>query len=262
MDLGLDGKSVVVTGASKGIGLAVAQAFAAEGARVVGGARTVTPELAGVPGATAVEVDLATAEGPARLVREAVQEHGGVDVLVNNVGGMLAPRPGGFLSVPDPDWLPMMEWNLMTMVRASRAAIPHLLQRRGAIVTVSSINARLTEPAVVDYAATKAAVSSVNKALSMEFGAQGLRVNTVSPGPVRTPFWLAEDGLANRLAHAQGTDARTAMRGALAGTGGSATGRFSEPHEVAALVVFLASERAGNTTGADHVVDGGIVKTT
>ncbi len=172
MDLGLTGKVAVVTGAGKGIGLAVARALHAEGARVVAGSRTVTPELAAV--ADAVAVDLATPDGPARLVARAGDR---IDILVNNVG-IAPPRPAGFLSVTDEMWAATWNLDLMAAVRAMRAALPVMVAAGGgAIVNVASVNARLPDPLVVDYSAAKAALVNVAKSVSKEFGGRGVRVN-------------------------------------------------------------------------------------
>ncbi|WP_027345022.1 SDR family NAD(P)-dependent oxidoreductase [Hamadaea tsunoensis] len=261
MDLHLSGKVAVVTGASRGIGLAVVQALAAEGATVVAGARHVGDELAALAHTApvrATELDLSTADGPARLVAEAVAAFGGIDILVNNVGAV-RPRTGGFLSVSDEDWLTMWTVNLMAAVRTTRAALPHLLRRgAGSIVTVASANARLPDPMVIDYGAAKAGLLNFSKALSKEVGGRGIRMNTVSPGPVSTALWLAEGGVATTIAEAAGSTAADVAAGAA---GASVTGRFSRPDEVAALVVYLAGDRSGNVTGADFVVDGGLIAT-
>jgi NAD(P)-dependent dehydrogenase (short-subunit alcohol dehydrogenase family) len=263
MDLNLRDKIVVVTGASRGIGLAVARAFAAEGARVVAGARTPGPdlaELAASHGLVPVAADLATAEGVETLTTAAVERFGGIDVLVNNVG-RATPRLGGFASVTDEEWLATLTVNLLSAVRASRAALPFLLASRGSIVTVSSINAFLPDPGVIDYTASKAALTNFSKALSKEVSPQGVRVNTVAPGPVSTDLWNGEGGMADSLARAMGVDRKTAAERAIGELGGFATGRFTRPDEVADLVVFLAGGRAGNITGADFTIDGGLIKT-
>ncbi|MFF4653649.1 oxidoreductase [Streptomyces sp. NPDC001380] len=263
MDLHLKGKTVVVTGASRGIGLATAVAFAAEGAHVVAGARSPGPgleELALTHGLVPVAGDLATAEGVERLVATAVERFGGVDVLVNNVGAV-QPRLGGFLSVTDEDWLATLNLNLMSAVRTCRAALPSLLASRGAIVNVSSVNAFLPDPGVIDYTASKAAMTNFSKALSKEVGPQGVRVNTVAPGPVSTDIWEGAGGMADQIAGAMGVDLETAVEQAVAGLGGFATGRFTRPDEVADLVLMLASDRTANITGTDVTIDGGLVKT-
>jgi NAD(P)-dependent dehydrogenase (short-subunit alcohol dehydrogenase family) len=260
VDLHLTDRVAVVTGASTGIGLAVTRALAAEGARVVTGSRTVSPELAElVDGGrvTAVTVDLTTAGGPAELVARA-EALGGVDVLVNNVGAV-TPRTGGFLSVTDDDWDRTFALDFYATVRTLRAAIPSMVARGGgAVVTIGSVNAYLPDPLVVDYSAAKAAVWNLSLALAQEFGPAGIRVNSISPGPVATPLWLGEHGVAATLAAANGTDAGAAVAAAEAGF---ATGRFTRPEEVADLVLLLAGDRAGNVTGADFRIDGGLVKT-
>ena len=261
MDLHLNGKVAVITGASKGIGLAVARALAEEGVRVVAGARERggdLSELAARSQAHPVSVDLSTADGPARLIDEAVATFGGLDILVNNVGAV-RPRLGGFLSVTDDDWTGALTINFLAAVRTTRAALPHLLDRgTGAIVTVCSVNAFLPDPAVIDYSAAKAALANFSKALSKEVGPRGIRVNTVSPGPVATDLWLGKDGVAETIAQAGGGEPDAVARQAVAGT---ATGRFTRPQEVADLVLLLASDRAGNVTGADFVIDGGLTTT-
>ena len=199
MDLGLGGKVVVVTGASKGIGLAIAQGFVREGAWVVAGARTRSAELddlAATGGVEVVPVDLAEPAGPARLVAAAGDR---IDVLVNNVG-LAVPRPEGFLEVTDEMWQASITLNLMAAVRATRAAMPVMLAAGGGvIVNTGSLNARLPDPLVVDYSAAKAALVNLAKSLSKEFGPRGIRVATVDPGPVATDLWLGADGVAQRV---------------------------------------------------------------
>jgi NAD(P)-dependent dehydrogenase (short-subunit alcohol dehydrogenase family) len=260
MDLGLRGKNVLVTGASKGIGLAITQALVAEGAHVVAGARNATAELQELTEAGQahfVEVDLSTASGPAELVTAALT-HGPLHVLVNNVGAV-TPRLSGFLAVTDKQWWASLSLTFLATVRTTRAALPGMLAAHsGSIVTISSVNAFLPDPAVIDYSAAKAALTNFSKALSKEVGPHGIRVNTVSPGPVSTDLWLGDHGVATTVSQAQGTDAQAVVKQAA---GEAATGRFTEPGEVADLVVLLASGRAGNVTGADFVIDGGFVKT-
>jgi NAD(P)-dependent dehydrogenase (short-subunit alcohol dehydrogenase family) len=137
------------------------------------------------------------------VIARAAEAFGGLDVLVNNAGG--APEGSGprasFLDVGDADWHAMLELNLLSAVRASRAALPLLLERGGgAIVNVSSVNGRRPFPFVVDYSASKAAMTNLTKALSEEFAPRGVRVNAVSPGPVRTPWWTDDGGLADVMA--------------------------------------------------------------
>ncbi len=258
MDLELAGQVVVVTGAGRGIGLAITRAFVAEGAQVVAGATRTSAELAELVDSgsvTAVELDLSTPDGPARLIDAA---GGRIDVLVNNVG-VAPPRLDGFLAVTDEMWHATWNLNLMATVRATRAALPIMLEQgRGAIVNTGSVNARLPDPTVIDYSSSNAALVNFAKALSKEFGPRGIRVNCVDPGPVATDLWLGADGVAARIGQASGQRPEDVAAAAAAG---SVTGRFTRPDEVAALVVYLASARAGNITGADVTIDGGLITT-
>ena len=262
MDLKLSGKVAVVTGASKGIGLAIVRALTDEGALVVAGART-TKSLEGLPHVTPVAVDLSTPEGPAELVRQAVDKHGRVDVLVNNVGAVRL-RLEGFLGTSDAEFEWGMNLNFYSALRAIRATIPRMLtQGGGAIVSVASVNAFFQPDAgTIDYGAAKAALVNLTKTLSQEFGPRGIRVNAVSPGPVSTDLWFGAGGVADTVAKATGSDADSARDKVVASIGGFATKRFTTPEEVATLVVMLASERTGNVTGSNYVIDGGLIKTT
>ncbi|HEY7176019.1 MAG TPA: oxidoreductase [Micromonosporaceae bacterium] len=258
MDLGLHGRRAVVTGASRGIGLAIVQRLVGEGVEVVAGAQHRSAdldELVRHGGVKFIDVDLAAEFGPERLIRCAGEP---IDILVNNVGSAPA-RPGGFLSVTDEQWIATVNLNLFAAVRATRHVLPVMRAAgRGAIVNVSSVNAMLPDPSVIDYSAAKAALANFSKALSKEVGASGIRVNTVSPGPVATPLWLGDSGVAQTVAGATGASPADVAAQAASQT---VTGRFSEPTEVADLVLLLASDRAANVTGADITIDGGLVPT-
>ncbi len=259
VDLELTDKVAVVTGASKGIGLAVVNSLAAEGAKVVAGARTVDG-LEGIDRVTPFQADLSDPDGPARLVARAVELHGRIDVLVNNVGAVHT-RPHGFLGTTDADFEASLQLNFFAALRATRAALADMLKRsEGAIVNVASVNAFFQPDAgVIDYGAAKAALVNLAKALSQEFGPQGIRITSVSPGPVATDLWLGKDGVAESFGRATGAGPDAVRAQVLANV---ATGRFSTADEVATLVTLLASPRAGNVTGANWVIDGGLVKTT
>ena len=260
MDLRLEGRSAVVTGASKGIGLAITRALAGEGASVTAGALRGSAELDELTTSEevrAVTVDLTTTEGPGELVAAAAAAHGGVDILVNNVGAV-RPRLEGFLALTDDDWDWALTINFLAAVRTMRAAIPHMSGRTGAsIVTISSVNAFLPDPGVIDYGAAKGALTNLCKSLSKELGPD-IRVNTISPGPVQTDLWLGSGGVAATVGGATGADPGDVVRRQEAE---AATGRFTTPDEIADLALFLASDRAANTTGSDFVIDGGLVTT-
>ena len=266
MDLQLSGRVAVVTGASKGIGLAVTRTLLAEGARVVAASRKSTPELdaLGGTGLVHVPVDLMDPEAPGQVVARAVEEFGGLDILVNNAGG---PPPGvtlprfSFLAPTDDDWQAMFEFNLFSVVRAVRAAIPPMLQRGGgSIVNVSSGGARQAAIMNVDYNAAKAGLNILTKALSEEYAPQGIRVNAVSPGPVRTAWWTEEGGAADVIAAQAGTDRDSVMDSVAPQMMRLSTGRLVEPQEVADVIALLASPCSASTTGADFAVDGGFRK--
>jgi NAD(P)-dependent dehydrogenase (short-subunit alcohol dehydrogenase family) len=259
MDLELADKVAVVTGAGKGIGLAVTRALADEGARVIASSRT-TEALDDIDGVIGVAGDLATPDGPAELIARAIDEHGRVDVLVNNVGAVRI-RVDGFFGTSDEEFEWAMEMNFMIALRTTRAALAAMVEQgAGAIVNVASVNAFFQPDAgTIDYGAAKAALVNLTKTLSQEFGPKGIRVNAVSPGPVGTDLWLGEHGVAETVGAATGKDPNEVREAVIAGI---ATGRFTTPEEVATLITVLASDRVANVTGANYVIDGGLIKTT
>jgi NAD(P)-dependent dehydrogenase (short-subunit alcohol dehydrogenase family) len=259
MDLELTDKVAVVTGANKGIGLAITKELVAEGALVIAGSLS-TERLDGLDRVTAIPINLLAVDGPALLVQNAIEAHGRLDVLVNNVGAVRI-RVDGFLATSDEEFDWALQMNFFTGLRATRAALgPMLEQGSGSIVNVASINSFFQpDAATIDYGVAKAAVVNLSKSLSQEFGAKGIRVNCVSPGQVSTDLWLGEHGVAETFAQATGVDADTIRESA---TSAIATGRFTTPQEVATLVTLLASERTANVTGVNYVIDGGLIKTT
>ena len=264
MDLNLNGRIAVVTGASRGIGLAVTRTLLQEGVRVVAASRRRSAELDALDGDLVhVPVDLMDPSAPAEVVARAVERFGGLDILVNNAGG---PPPGdtlphdGFLGRTDEHWRAMLEFNLLATVRACRAAIPLLVERGGTIVNVSSGNGRQPSPLNVDYSAAKAALMNLTKALSEEFAPQGVRVNGVCPGPTLTPWWTDAGGAGDIIAALAGTDHDGAIATAAPAMMQLATGRFAEAQEVADAVAFLASPRSASTTGTELAVDSGFLK--
>jgi NAD(P)-dependent dehydrogenase (short-subunit alcohol dehydrogenase family) len=162
------------------------------------------------------------------------------------------PRLGGLLSVTDDDWTGGLNINFLAAVRTTRAALPHSLDSgAGTIVTISSVSAFLPDSSLIDYTAAKAALTNFSKALSKEVGPRGIRVNTVSPGPVTTSVWLGNDGVAAAFARASDGDPEAVTKQVA---GGTVTGRFTRPQEVADLVLLLASERTGNVTGVEPLI--------
>ncbi|MGO4595055.1 SDR family NAD(P)-dependent oxidoreductase [Leifsonia sp. 2TAF2] len=256
MDLELSSKRAVVTGASRGIGLAIARALIREGATVTGIARRSTPETAALQqegGFELLEADLSSDDD---IIAVAARLSGPVDILVNNVGSA-PPRPGGFPSITDEQWSNTYQLNALAAVRTTRALFDRIPDG-GCVVNIASENAILADPLVMDYSAAKAALLSFTKSLSKEVGHRGIRVNSISPGPVATDLWLGAGGVAQTVAAASGGDPAQVKRGAEESM---VTGRFTTPEEVAALTVMLASPLLGNLTGSDVVIDGGLRQT-
>ena len=246
MDLGLSGKACLVTGSTGGIGLETARLLAEEGARVVTTGRSDAP---GVGEAAHVRADLSAPQAPAEVVAAAVRALGGLDVLVNNVGVAVHTR---FDEVTDGDWELMWQLNVMSYVRAIRAAVPPLLTSRGAIVNVSSTAGKRPSVGMPHYSVTKAAVLSLSRLVADTYAADGIRCNAVTPGPTATDAWLGEGGLADQ----QGGDREQVLAKVGAGR---PLGRLAQAEEIAAVIAFLASERASYVTGAAWSADGGTV---
>jgi 3-oxoacyl-[acyl-carrier protein] reductase len=247
MDLGLRDKTCVVTGSTGGIGLETARLLAAEGARVVTCGRSGAP---GVGEGLHVQVDLARPGEPERLIEEA----GAVDVLVNNAG---AAYQRDFLEVTDQQWQEMWDVNVMSAVRAIRAVVPGMRRRGGgAIVNVSSTAGKRPSTGMPDYSVVKAALLSVSRLTADLYAKDGIRCNAVTPGPTATDAWLGDGGLADQQAARTGKSREEVLAAVGAGR---PLGRLAEPEEIAAVIVFLCSERAGYVTGAAWSADGGTV---
>ncbi|WP_320671080.1 SDR family NAD(P)-dependent oxidoreductase [Patulibacter defluvii] len=259
MELHLEGRVAVVTGAGAGIGLATARLLREAGARVVAVARDPSAAAELGPEVMPLAVDLAEADGPGRAIAAAVERWGAIDVLVNNVG-QFPYREGGFLSVGDDDWRALLRVNLLSMIRACRAALPAMVAAgRGSIVNVASDVGRAPAPFLVDYAVTKAAMLRLSKAIATEFGPAGVRSNCVSPGPTRTAGWERPGGFTDALADEYGLDRDAAVAHFAVEVRQTPLGRLGRPDEVAAVIAYLASDGAAHVTGADHRVDGGLV---
>jgi NAD(P)-dependent dehydrogenase (short-subunit alcohol dehydrogenase family) len=256
-DLGINGRRTLVTAGTKGVGAAVVEVLRENGALVVTTARSVPAE--GSAGVHYVAADVTTPEGCARVARFALDTLGGIDIVVNVLGGSRAPG-GGFAALGDEEWRTEIDLNLMPAVRLDRALLPTMLaQGAGVIVHITSIQHELPLPeSTTAYAAAKAALSTYSKALSKEVTPKGIRVVRVSPGWVETE---AAVGLAQRLAAGANTDYEGGKQIIMKALGGIPLGRPAKPREVADLIAFVVSPRAGSITGTEYVIDGGTVPT-
>jgi 3-oxoacyl-[acyl-carrier protein] reductase len=245
MDLALRGRVCVVTGSTAGIGLHVAQLLAEESALVVTSARGDAPR---VGEALHVQADLSRPGEPERLVESAVAELGRLDCLVNNVG---VARYARFEEVPDQEWDEYWQLNVMSYVRAIRAALPALQGKGGAIVNVSSTAGKRPSTGMPHYSVTKAAVLSLSRLVADLYAKDGIRCNAVTPGPTATGAWLDDGGLADQQGEREEVLAKVGA--------GRPLGRLARPEEIAAVIAFLCSDRASYVTGAAWSADGGTV---
>jgi NAD(P)-dependent dehydrogenase (short-subunit alcohol dehydrogenase family) len=247
----------LVTGGTQGMGRAIVRRLISGGATVATTARSELPD--GQAPSFFVQADLSMPEGVERVVQAVLGALGGVDILVNSVGGSSAPS-GGFAALSDEVWSRELNTNLLAAVRLDRALLPGMLaQGTGVIVHISSIQRRLPlYQATLAYAAAKAALTTYSKGLANEVGPKGVRVNTVSPGFIETD---AAHRLVLRLAEQRGVDEATARQGLMDALGGIPIGRPGRPEEVAELVAFLVSNRAASIHGSEYVIDGGTIPT-
>jgi len=253
MDLALQGKVALVTGISYGIGSATADSLVREGAQVFGTSRSAPQSRAGVAHAS---IDMSESDAGDRAVGACLDRFGRIDILVNNVG---SARIGtGFANESDEVWQQFWDLNFMSAVRTVRAALPYLLASSGVVVNVSSINGRLPQAGIYSYSASKAAMNNLTVNLAKEYAGQGVRVVGVAPGPVDTPLWLGPDGVAAQASALSADDAESIVAAARQGV---PIGRFSSAEEVADLITFLASQRAGSITGTTVTIDGGVTPT-
>jgi 3-oxoacyl-[acyl-carrier protein] reductase len=257
MDLGLQDKVCLVTGSTGGIGLETARLLAAEGARVVVVGRDhdrLARARDQTGAARAFRADLGEPGEPERVVRETVEELGGVDCLVNNLG---IAYQATFEELEDPQWDEMWQLNVMSYVRAIRAVLPAMRERGGgAIVNLSSSAGKRPSTGMPNYSVTKAAVLSLSRLVADLYAKDGIRCNAVTPGPTATETWLSEGGLADQLVARTGKTREEVLAAAGAGR---PLGRFARPEEIASVIAFLCSERASYVTGAAWSADGGTV---
>lgn len=251
------GKRALVTGGTQGIGEAVVKRLTQGGATVITTARSNPSHIPS--SVTFIQADLSTSEGCELVVKETLSRFGGVDILVNVLGGSTAPS-GGFAALTDTEWSKALDLNLLSAVRLDRGLLPSMLkQGSGVIIHVSSIQRKLPLfEATLAYAAAKGALTTYSKGLSKEVSPKGIRVNTIAPGFIETE---AAEGLIKRLAAKSGTDQQAARQELMKSLGGIPIGRPGLPNEVAELVAFLVSDRAASITGSEHVIDGGTIPT-
>jgi NAD(P)-dependent dehydrogenase (short-subunit alcohol dehydrogenase family) len=250
-------KRVLVTGGTKGMGEAIVRRLTLSGASVATTARS--PLTGEQRVALFMQADIGTAEGVRRVVDRVRQEWGGLDILVNNVGGSDAPN-GGFLALSDEDWQRALNVNLLAAVRLDRAFLPGMIERRsGIVIHISSIQHRLPlHDATLAYAAAKGALRTYSKGLANEVGPKGVRVNMISPGFIETS---GAHGMIVHLAESKGISEDAARQQIVNMIGGIPVGRPGRPEEVAELVAFLVSDRAASIHGTDYIIDGGTMPT-
>lgn len=254
--LSLEGRRALITGGTSGAGAATVSLFKELGARVLTTARSKPKNFSG---AAFVEADLTTKDGVRTVVDAVARELGGLDILVNVLGGSSAPS-GGFASLSDEEWDKEFNLNFFPAVRLDRALIPGMIaQGHGVVIHVTSIQNRLPLPqATTGYASAKGALNTYSKSISKEVSPKGVRVVRVSPGWIADP---GSNGLALRIAEEAGISYDEALQVIMNTLGGIPLGRPAAPEEVADLIAFLASDRASSITGTEHVIDGGTVPT-
>jgi NAD(P)-dependent dehydrogenase (short-subunit alcohol dehydrogenase family) len=252
-----DGKRVLITGGTKGIGAAIVQRFQMSGASVATTARTAPSKNA--PPLLFVKADLGTASGVAEVVERVMREWGGIDILLNNLGAT-DTKPGGFEVLKDEDWQNILDVNLLAAVRLDRAFLPGMIERKtGVIIHISSVAHRLPfSNSTLAYAAAKGALSTYSKGLAKGVAPRGVRVVMISPGFIETS---GAHGMIMDISRNTGVSEETARQHIVEMLGGIPVGRPGRPEEVAELIAFLSSDRAAYISGVDYVIDGGTIPT-
>jgi 3-oxoacyl-[acyl-carrier protein] reductase len=263
VDLELSGRACIVTGATRGIGLATARALCAEGARVLvigrdlGRAERAASDAASAGGeAVALELDVTAPDAGEVALAACRDSFGGVDVLVNNAG---TSRHIPLEELRDADWQAQLDLHVMASLRMMRAAVPAMVERGwGRVVNVCSSSGKRPSLSNAAYSVSKAAQLSLSRVFADTYASKGVLVNAVAPGPVESPLWMGEGGLADQAAERQGVSRDEALEAARSKI---PLLRFGGEHEVAAVIVFLCSARASDVVGAAWSVDGGTVQT-
>jgi NAD(P)-dependent dehydrogenase (short-subunit alcohol dehydrogenase family) len=253
MDLGMQDNVVIVTAAGGGIGSAVCEALLSEGAHVVAAGRG----AASVDGATAVECDLLDQTAASEIVRRARRAFGRLDAVVAVLGGP-EPSTQSFSARDDDRWQRAFEFNLLSSIRLIRESLPYLVESPVAsIVHIGSDLARQPDPAFAEYAAMKAAVLSVSKSLSIEYGPR-VRSNVLSPGPTRTPGLVSD--FETQLAPAWNLNTEAAIDRYITEIRRMPSARLALPDEIARAAAYLVSPASAPMTGTELVIDGGARK--
>ena len=249
-----NGKKILVTAGTKGAGKAIFERLLKGGASIVTTARTQPTDI---DPKQFIQADLNTKAGTDKVIKETLERLGGIDILINNLGGSESPA-GGVMVLSDEDWEAALQTNLLAAVRLDRGLLPTMLnQKQGVIVHVSSIQRKMPLfEATLPYAAAKAALSNYSKGISKELAPRGVRVNSVAPGFINTG---GAQGMIDNLASQNGGDKEAALKIIMDSLGGIPMGRPAEPEEVAELVAFLVSDRAAYLNGGEFTIDGGTI---
>jgi NAD(P)-dependent dehydrogenase (short-subunit alcohol dehydrogenase family) len=253
----LQGKIALVTGGTKGTGKAIAERLVNAGATVIITARN-APEKENST-LHFISSDLSKSEGAQKVVDEVLSTYGRLDILVNNLGSSETPA-GGFSVLTDQDWESTLQANLLAPIRLDRGFLPQMIdQKSGVIIHIASIQGKLPlYDSTLPYAAAKAGLRNYSKSLSNEVASKGVRVLTVSPGWIKTEnvqVWL------ERISKTSNISVEEAQQSVMNALGGIPFGRPAQPEEVADLVGFLVSPKAGYLTGTEFVIDGGTIPT-